>query len=42
VTLRQACRRMGVDEPELVAQLNASRLQLRTRRLPMITSPLDT
>jgi hypothetical protein len=40
VTLRQACRRVGVDESEFVAQLNASRHQLRSRQLPIINESL--
>jgi hypothetical protein len=40
VTLRQACRRIGVNESAFVAELNASRRQLRARQLPMINAPL--
>jgi hypothetical protein len=40
VTLRQACRRMDVDESRFVAQLNESRQHFRSLELPVVTSPV--
>jgi hypothetical protein len=37
VTLRQACRRMGVDEGQFVAALNEARTRLRSLELPFVS-----
>jgi hypothetical protein len=39
VTLRQACRRMGVDESRFLTQLNDTRKRLRALELPVISIP---
>jgi hypothetical protein len=41
VTLRQACRRMAVDELQFVAKLNEARRRLRSRELPLITESVE-
>ena len=41
VTLRQACRRMTVDELKFVAKLNEARRRLRSRELPMVTESAE-
>jgi hypothetical protein len=39
VTLSQACRRMGVDEKQFVAELNKARERLRSLELPVVSVP---
>jgi hypothetical protein len=39
VTLRQACRRMGVDEQQFIALLNQQRQRLRSLELPLVPTP---
>jgi hypothetical protein len=39
VTLRQACRRVGVEESQFVARLNQTRSRLRSLELPLVAVP---
>ena len=41
VTLRQACRRLGVEESQFVARLNQTRRRLRSLELPLVSVPAE-
>jgi hypothetical protein len=41
VTLRQACRRLGVEESQFVARLNQTRSRLRSLELPLVSVPAE-